>query len=131
MLGKVLADGRDVNLEQVKAWHYKYYQDEQSPADRQLYADAETEARSARRGLWVDSNPIPPWDFRRGKRGSAKEEGSAARTDVPTPEARRRVEDQTTSASEPEGETVYVTRTGSKYHRLSCQYLRRSEYRSL
>ena len=61
-LGKVLAGGRDVNLEQVKAglaWHYKYYQDEQSPNDRRLYADAETEARSARRGLWADPGPDP------------------------------------------------------------------------
>lgn len=35
-LGKVLASGHDVNLEQVKAglaWHYKYYQNGQSPDD--------------------------------------------------------------------------------------------------
>lgn len=53
-LGKVVAFGRDVNFEQFKAglaWHYKYYQDEQTPDDRQLYSDAETESRSARRGL--------------------------------------------------------------------------------
>jgi hypothetical protein len=27
---------------------------------------------------------------------------------------------------EPEAGTVYSTRTGAKYHRLRCQYLRRS-----
>lgn len=124
-LGKVLADGRDINLEQVKAglaWHYKYYQDEQPPDDRRVYADAETQARSARRGLWADPAPIPPWDFRRGKRGRAEEGGPAAgtgvATSVPTPATQR--------GTEPEEETVYVTRTGSKYHRSSCQYLRRS-----
>ncbi len=42
------------------AWHYKYYQDEQSATDRELYANAENEARSARVGLWSDDNPIPP-----------------------------------------------------------------------
>lgn len=125
-LGKVLADGRDVNLLQVKAglaWHYKYYQDEQSPADRRLYADAETEARDARRGLWADPGPIPPWDYRRGKR-VAVEEGSG---DLNAPPASSRPAGrQAEGATATEAETVYVTRTGSKYHRLSCQYLRRS-----
>jgi endonuclease YncB( thermonuclease family) len=130
-LGKVLAGGRDVNLEQVKAglaWHYKYYQDEQAPDDRRLYADAETEARTARQGLWADPAPIPPWDFRRGKRGRAEEDEPTAGGIVPapTPATRRPTERQATGATEPKEETVYVTRTGSKYHRSSCQYLRRS-----
>lgn len=130
-LGKVIAGGRDVNLEQVKtglAWHYKYYQDDQSPSDRRLYADAETEARSARRGLWADSGPVPPWDFRRGKRASV-EEGGPTEGDVTkpaSPSSRGPAGGQADGASEPEEETVYVTRTGSKYHRSSCQYLRRS-----
>lgn len=125
-LGKVLAGGRDVNLLQVKAglaWHYKYYQDEQSPADRRLYADAETEARSAKRGLWADPGPIPPWDFRRGKR-AAVEEGGGGRNAPPA--SSRAAAGQAEGATVPEEETVYVTRTGSKYHRLSCQYLQRS-----
>ena len=48
VLGKVLLDGEDVNLEQVEAgmaWHYKKYQGEQSVSDRVKYADAEREAR--------------------------------------------------------------------------------------
>jgi endonuclease YncB( thermonuclease family) len=70
LVGKVLLDGRDVCLEQVRAgmaWHYKYYQEEQSPEDRKLYANAEVEARATRRGLWTDANPITPWDFRNGR----------------------------------------------------------------
>jgi len=69
IVGKVLVDGRDACLDQVSAgmaWHYKYYQSEQTAEDRKLYADAETEARASRLGLWTDANPIPPWDFRRG-----------------------------------------------------------------
>jgi hypothetical protein len=120
-----------MNLEQAKAglaWHYKYYQDEQSPEDRRLYADAETEARSARRGLWADPGPIPPWDFRRGKRVVEEDGPTVGGIPMPasTPATRRPSEAQATGQTEPEGETVYVTRTGSKYHRLSCQYLRRS-----
>jgi len=67
-VGKVLLEGRDCNLEQVKrglAWHYKQYQREQSLADRQSYADAEVKARAAKVGLWRDGAPMPPWDFRR------------------------------------------------------------------
>ena len=69
LVGKVLSDGNDVCLQQIKAgmaWHYKYYQDEQSARDRELYATAENEAHSARLGLWSDENPIPPWQFRHG-----------------------------------------------------------------
>ena len=68
IVGKVLVDGRDVCLEQIRAgmaWHYKYYQNEQSAEDRKMYADAEEEARMAKRGLWFDADPTPPWEFRR------------------------------------------------------------------
>jgi len=61
----------DVNLEQVKlgmAWHYKDYQKEQSPIDREAYANAEEEARAYRRGLWSDPDPVAPWAFRKDRR---------------------------------------------------------------
>lgn len=67
-VGKVLVDGVDANLEQVKAgmaWHYKQYQREQSEADRVAYAQAEERARVGQRGLWIDHEPTPPWDWRR------------------------------------------------------------------
>ena len=75
LVGKILLDGRDINLEQVRsgmAWHYKEYEREQSTADRELYARAEDEARSARRGLWVDTNPVEPSEFRRAERQERK-----------------------------------------------------------
>lgn len=130
-LGKVLAGGADVNLEQVRAglaWHYKYYQDDQSPADRRLYGEAEAEARAARRGLWADPDPGPPWDFRRGKRPAAGEEGEAGgAADGETPASSRgAAAGRPAVEAEPVGEEVYVTRTGAKYHRPGCQYLRRS-----
>ena len=67
IVGEVSINGRDICLEQIKAgmaWHYKYYQSEQTPEDRALYADAEVEARASRRGIWTDASPIAPWDFR-------------------------------------------------------------------
>ncbi len=57
IVGKVLLDGIDVCLEQVKvgfAWHYKKYQHERSTNDQRLYADAENRARQGRLELSCD-----------------------------------------------------------------------------
>ena len=71
-VGKILlSTGQDVNLEQVTrgfAWHYKAYEREQSANDRKLYDFAEQGARAGRRGLWADAEPVPPWEYRHGKR---------------------------------------------------------------
>ena len=78
LVGKITLDGKDVNLEQVKAgmaWHYKEYQREQAPEDRSLYAIAEEEAHAARRGLWQDADPVEPSAFRK----EAKRERQDAR----------------------------------------------------
>ena len=58
----------DAGLEQIKdglAWHYKYYQMEQSEEDRRLYSEAELEARIKQIGLWKDEEPMAPWEWRR------------------------------------------------------------------
>ena len=65
-LGEIIVDGESVNVRLVRggwAWWYTRY----SPDDTQL-RDAQQEARQAGRGLWADPNPVPPWDWRRGKR---------------------------------------------------------------
>lgn len=76
IIGKVLLNGDDMNLEQIRAgmaWHYKKYQGEQSSDDRITYSDAELEARRDRLGLWVDKNPVPPWEYRQAKRQQRKD----------------------------------------------------------
>jgi endonuclease YncB( thermonuclease family) len=76
ILGKVLLNGEDVNLEQVEAgmaWHYKKYQGEQSSSDRITYSDAELEARRQKLGLWRDPEPVPPWEYRQAKREHMKD----------------------------------------------------------
>lgn len=63
----VMHDGRDVGLMLVQAglaWHFKRFEAEQSRADRQTYARAEQVARQDEVGLWVDREPLPPWDYR-------------------------------------------------------------------
>lgn len=58
----------DVGLQQVKtgmAWWYRKYAREQDPREAEAYDRAEAQAQAARIGLWADSNPVPPWDWRR------------------------------------------------------------------
>lgn len=69
IIGKLIKDGQDINLKQVEqgyAWHYKYYQKDQSKLDRSLYSSAETEAQSESLGLW-SAPAMAPWEFRRKK----------------------------------------------------------------
>lgn len=70
-VGKVLVNGVDANLEQVRhglAWFYKKYQNEQPLQDRLDYLHAQEGAETSKVGLWVEPNPVPPWDFRKSKR---------------------------------------------------------------
>ena len=71
----VRVDGIDVGLAQVGdglAWWYRKYAREQSPQDRATYAAVEREAQEAKRGLWQDKDPMPPWEWRhRGGQSAA------------------------------------------------------------
>jgi micrococcal nuclease len=61
VVADVFTDGQNINLAMVMegyAWHYKKYS-----SDTAL-ANAENEAREAKRGLWQTANPIPPWKYR-------------------------------------------------------------------
>ena len=65
VLGTVFVDGKDANLQMLQAglaWHYKKY--DSTPT----YAQAESEARAAKRGIWQDAQPIAPWNYRKAMR---------------------------------------------------------------
>ena len=71
-LGRVIFNGTDVCLEQIRAgmaWHYKRYSNEQSESLRREYADAESQARQLKIGLWSEPTPVAPWEFRHQGRG--------------------------------------------------------------
>ena len=71
VLAKIILDGRDINLLQVLrgyAWHFKRYQKQQSPSDRELYSEAEIDAKKNELGLWEEKNPIAPWKWRKMKK---------------------------------------------------------------
>jgi endonuclease YncB( thermonuclease family) len=66
-LGDVRCDGqsaRETQLRDGLAWVYRKYVPDDSP----LHA-LEAEAREARRGLWQDPDPVPPWVWRKAQRG--------------------------------------------------------------
>jgi endonuclease YncB( thermonuclease family) len=65
-LGTVYCQGIDANANQVRAgmaWVYRQY----APAGSPLYR-FEEEARAARRGLWTEPDPLPPWEWRAARR---------------------------------------------------------------
>jgi endonuclease YncB( thermonuclease family) len=70
-VGKIMVNGIDANLEQIKvglAWHYKKYASEQAETDRKIYAEAEVKARNAKLGFWAMPNMTPAWDYRAAKK---------------------------------------------------------------
>ncbi len=62
----VLPDGGSLNEGLVKAglaWWYRRY----APEDGTL-AQLEANAKAAKRGLWAEPNPVPPWEWRKRER---------------------------------------------------------------
>lgn len=64
-VARVRVGGEDLSLALVRAglaWHFTRFSH-----DRTLAA-AEREARAARRGLWAEPDPTPPWRWREERR---------------------------------------------------------------
>jgi endonuclease YncB( thermonuclease family) len=62
VVGLVSVDGRSVNEEQVKrgmAWEYSHFHSDRN------YIALQSEAQQARRGLWGQSSPLAPWQWRK------------------------------------------------------------------
>jgi micrococcal nuclease len=61
----ILPDGRNLNREIVAAglaWWYRQYAKHDTELER-----LEAQAKTAKRGLWADIDPMPPWEFRKAK----------------------------------------------------------------
>ena len=62
----VYVDGKNLSHELLDvglAWWFRKY----APKDTEL-GDLESRARAARRGIWSQSRPVPPWRYRRLRR---------------------------------------------------------------
>lgn len=65
LVARIYIDDRDLSQQLISeglAWHYTRYSSELA------LGRAQREARKARRGLWQDPDPEPPWEFRRRHR---------------------------------------------------------------
>ena len=73
VLGEIFIADQNINLYMVRngfAWAYTDY------VTDQRYFDAQAQAKKEQLGLWVDTHPIAPWDFRRQQREQRKQKGS-------------------------------------------------------
>jgi micrococcal nuclease len=93
----VFQKGKNVNHLLVGAG-LAWWSRQDAPSDRKLQ-ELERQARAGRRRMWVQDNPVAPWDYRQESMKKKK--------------------------TGPE-DTVYVTRVDSTYHRAGCPLLRRS-----
>ncbi|KXB30787.1 hypothetical protein AT959_08640 [Dechloromonas denitrificans] len=92
-VGYVVADGNDVNQMLVRdghAWVYRQY------VTRKSYLQDEEAARNRRAGLWKDTNPKAPWEFRRGGKDSpstlhSDESGNVVKRSTGTGEAQTEI----------------------------------------
>jgi micrococcal nuclease len=127
--GRTVADvfisDSDIGLEMIRAgmaWHFVKYSND--PA----YKEAEQLARRNKVGLWGLPNPIPPWNYR-NKVVQPETSNTPISTSLASGLSSTRTTTQVSSQalSQPsDSTTVYVTKTGTKYHKAGCTYLRRS-----
>ncbi|MFZ5568270.1 MAG: thermonuclease family protein [Pseudomonadota bacterium] len=70
-VGRVRVEGRDISMEQLQlgaVWYDRSRAQSLPETDRQAYAEAQADAKLRRVGLWRDKQPIPPWEYRAGRR---------------------------------------------------------------
>ena len=85
ILGNVIVGGHWINKELVDegySWHFKKY------SDSVVLAEAENNARKQKLGLWGDSGPFAPWEFRKNSevaRGPPPEKLRPAAVPLPLP----------------------------------------------
>ncbi len=64
---QITVNGIDIGLQQIRegmAWWVRQGANVQSAKDHSAYESAELMAKMRRMGLWGETNPIPPWEFR-------------------------------------------------------------------
>lgn len=103
LLGTVYLGAENMNLTMVRqgwAWDYTKY------CAGLEYTAAQRQARTARRGLWRQQDPLPPWIFRHPDQAPASASSSAAaaahRTDA--------------------GDYMYWISNNGKTHNRSCRW---------
>jgi endonuclease YncB( thermonuclease family) len=112
-----LPDGRVLNQELLKAGLAHWY--EAYARNDTMLKGLQEEAKSANRGVWSRTDTVAPWDFRKEKR---KPNSAAGKSPTSTPRATKAPPQEDAALSQ-----VYITETGSKYHRGTCRSLKKSK----
>jgi len=74
MLGTIWLDGYDINASMVDsgyAWVYRFEDNAIVPG----YIKYESAAQKEAKGLWADTNPVPPWQWRQANEKPRKVKG--------------------------------------------------------
>jgi endonuclease YncB( thermonuclease family) len=67
LVAKVFCNEMDVGEQMIRdgvAWFDRTYEKDFSELERQLYDESEQAARGEHRGLWQETAPVAPWQFR-------------------------------------------------------------------
>jgi endonuclease YncB( thermonuclease family) len=140
IVGEVFVGGSDpksININEAMVARGMAFWFRQYAPRASALAALEAEARTARRGLWIDRNPTPPWAWRNGSKTRASRPAVARkpatpRRAAPSGGARLPIASPTPRVSVPVSvplsDTVYITYKGVKYHQLGCEGLSRSQY---
>jgi endonuclease YncB( thermonuclease family) len=70
LVARVIIDNQDAGLELLKqglCWVYEKYVGEAPPEIQTSYWAAQAAAQSGKIGLWQDTVPMPPWEWRKEK----------------------------------------------------------------
>jgi endonuclease YncB( thermonuclease family) len=109
-IGDIYLGKRWINLEMVQegwAWHYKAYSKDER------IAQAEQKARTARKGLWAEANPTPPWDFRSAQRSGSSSAGSSSGA------SEKQIDDATMS--------YWLNTSSNVRHNSGCRYYKNTK----
>jgi hypothetical protein len=110
-------------VEEGRCWWYRKY----APGDTTLEG-LEREARDSKRGLWADPAPIPPWVYRKARRGQSLDLSDLVLLDAETdsgsssrsPPLMGTIEQDFPSSTSTSPYPVIGDRKSHIYHRLDC-----------
>jgi micrococcal nuclease len=111
----ILPDGTNVNHELVKegwCWWYRKY----APGNVAL-EELEKEARDAKKGLWADPAPVPPWVYRKARRRQALDPSDLTPRGTPALAAPQK---NVSTGPEARLYPIIGNRQGRIYHRPDC-----------
>jgi len=122
----LLSDGTNVNHHLVKdgwCWWYRKY----APGDTVLDG-LEKQAREAKKGLWADPAPMPPWVYRKARRGQTLDLSDLVPLDAETecraasrgPPVLGAIEQDSASSASTSPYPVIGNRKSHIYHRPDC-----------